>query len=70
MSTEKSPELDLRPVAPQLVREGSLAALLEWQAMARRVLGQPARRSLTYHSLTFGTYGKSGDEYHWYLLPT
>src|SRR5258708_6615492 len=31
---EESPELDPRPVVPQPVREGPLAALLEWQAMA------------------------------------
>jgi integrase len=32
--TEKTPELDPRPVAPQPLLKGPLAALLEWQAMA------------------------------------
>jgi integrase len=32
--TEKAAEFDPRPAPPQPVRDGSLAALLEWQAMA------------------------------------
>jgi integrase len=32
--TERLPEFEARPVAPQPVRAGPLAALLEWQAMA------------------------------------
>src|SRR6202167_5050559 len=32
--TRNEPEFEPRPIAPQPVREGPLAALLEWQAMA------------------------------------
>jgi len=32
--TQRASEFDPHPVAPQVVREGPLAALLEWQAMA------------------------------------
>jgi hypothetical protein len=54
--TQKASEFDPHPVVPQPVREGPLAALLEWQAKlqaARRVRDNRQRADLA-HTQTGG----------------
>jgi integrase len=55
MSTKAS-EFDPHPVAPQPVREGPLAALLEWQAMAEGAYSANTLRAQKADGAIFQTY--------------
>src|SRR5258708_10275095 len=59
---EKSPELDPRPVVPQPVREGPLAALLEWQAMAEGAYSPNTLRAQKADGAIFQAFCESRSE--------
>ena len=62
--TIKAAEFDPHPVAPQLVREGPLAALLEWQAMAEGAYSANTLRAQKADGAIFQAYCESrGDPY-------
>jgi hypothetical protein len=60
--TQKASELDPRPVAPQLVREGPLAALLEWQAMAEGAYSANTLRAQKADGVIFQAFCESRNE--------
>src|SRR5258708_11998469 len=59
---EESPELDPRPVVPQPVREGPLAALLEWQAMAEGAYSANTLRAQKADGAIFQAFCESRGE--------
>ena len=60
--TQKGTEFDLRPVAPQLLREGPLAALLEWQAMAQGAYSANTLRAQKADGAIFQAFCESHGE--------
>jgi integrase len=60
--TGKSPEIDPRPVAPQPVREGPLAVLLEWQAMAEGAYSVNTLRAQKADGAIFQAFCESRSE--------
>src|SRR5882757_6033147 len=60
--TEKWPELDSRLVVPQPVREGPLAALLEWQAMAEGAYSANTLRAQKADGAIFQAFCESRGE--------
>jgi integrase len=60
--TVKAAEFDPRPVAPQPVREGPLAALLEWQAMAEGAYSANTLRAQKADGAIFQAFCESRSE--------
>src|SRR5271170_3923199 len=62
--TQKKPEFEPRPVAPQPVLEGPLAALLEWQAMAEGAYSPNTLRAQKADGAIFQAFCEScGESY-------
>jgi integrase len=62
--TKKAAEFDLRPIAPPPVREGPLAALLEWQAMAEGAYSANTLRAQKADGAIFQAFCESRGEPH------
>jgi len=60
--TNQLPEFEARPVAPQLVREGPLVALLEWQAMAEGAYSANTLRAQKADGAIFQAFCESRSE--------
>ncbi len=60
--TSQPPESDPRPVEPQPVRHGPLAALLEWQAMAERAYSANTIRAQKADGAIFQAFCESRGE--------
>src|SRR5258708_1137919 len=62
--TDRPPEFERRPVAPQPVLGGPLAALLEWQAMAEGAYSANTLRAQKADGAIFQAFCESrGDSY-------
>src|SRR6202167_2102561 len=60
--TRNEPEFETRAVAPQPVREGPLAALLEWQAMAEGAYSANTLRAQKADGAIFQAFCESRGE--------
>ena len=60
--TNQAPESDSRPVAPQPVLDGPLAALLEWQAMAEGAYSENTLRAQKADGAIFQAFCDSRGE--------
>jgi integrase len=60
--TNQAPEFDSRPIAPKPVREGPLAALVEWQAMAEGAYSSNTLRAQKADGAIFQAFCESRGE--------